>query len=160
MKYQCSVDIDLPIERVVELYDDPDNYKAWQDGFVSYTPLSNNPGEPGAKSRLLYDHNGREMELIETIKVKNLPYEFTAVYEHQMMTNVMKNSFIPISSYKTRYEVEVEYVKFKHFIGKLMARFIPFVFKRQTEKWLNQFKSFAERESKTQDPNNSFITRY
>ena len=54
MKFTCSVEIDLPIEKVIELYDDPDNLIEWQDGFVAIEPISGTPGAEGAKARMVY----------------------------------------------------------------------------------------------------------
>ena len=145
MKYSCSVEIDLPIEKVIELFDNPDNLKEWQDGFVGMEPISGTPGEPGAKSKLTYKSGKQELNMIETIIVKNLPDELTATYEAKSMINTMKNKFISINDTRTRYEVDVEYTKFIGFLPSLMAMLRPRFFQRQTQKWLDQFKDFAEK---------------
>lgn len=145
MKFKCSVDINAPINRVVELFDNPDNLKEWQDGFVSFEPLSGTPGEPGAKSLLKYKHGKREMELIETITLRNLPEEFSGTYEHKHMDNSVKCSFISLSENETRWEYHVNYIKFKGFMPKLMAFLMPNLSKKYTQKWLDQFKAFVER---------------
>jgi hypothetical protein len=145
MKFTCSVEIDLPVEKVVELFDNPKNLIEWQDGFVAIEPISGAPGEPGSKSRMIYIIRDREMEIIETIKVKNLPTEMTGVYEHIHMVNTMTTRFKEIAPGKTKYEAEIEYTQFNGFVPKMMAFFMPGLFKKQTQKWLNQFKTFAER---------------
>ena len=48
MKYTLEILIDQPREKVVELFDNPDNMKHWQEGFVSLTHISGTPGEIGA----------------------------------------------------------------------------------------------------------------
>ena len=159
MKFHCNVIIDLPIDKVIELFDNPDNLKEWQDGFVSYTHLSGTPGEPGAKSKLIYNANGKEIELIETITVRNLPEELSAIFEHHMMTNTMKNSFIAIGMNKTKYDIDIEYTKFNGML-KYLSWLMKGTFKAQTQKWINQFKDFAEKHEAKEDPNNSFIVRY
>ena len=144
MKFTCSVEIDLPVEKVVELYDDPENLIEWQDGFVAIEPISGTPGEEGAKSKMVYMIRDQEMEIIETIKVNNLPEEKTGLYEHKHMVNTMTSRFKEISPDKSLYEAEIEYTKFIGFVPKLMAFLMPGVFKKQTQKWLDQFKTFAE----------------
>ena len=43
-KFTGSVVIDLPIEKVIELFDNPENIKDWQDGFVARRPISGTEG--------------------------------------------------------------------------------------------------------------------
>ena len=122
------------------------NLKKWQDGFVSFEHLSGTPGKPGAKSRMKYQIGKREMELIETITVNNLPQEFSGNYEAKQMINPMTNYFTSPKDNKTTWEAHLEYTQFKGILPKLMAFFMPGVFKKQTQKWLDQFKVFAEQE--------------
>lgn len=145
MKFTCSVEINQPVAKVIELFTNPDNLKEWQDGFVSLTHLSGTPGEVGAKSKMIYLIRNKEMELIETIKVNNLPKEFIGEYAAKTMVNTMRNSFTEIGFNKTKYVSEIEYTQFNGFLPKMMAFLLPGLFKKQTQKWLNQFRDFAER---------------
>ena len=144
MRFTCTVDVDLPIERVVELYDDPANREHWQDGYLRAEPFSGIPGELGAKARLLFRQGKGEMELIETITVRNPPYEFSATYEHEHMVNTMTNRLTSLDAKTTRWEAVLDYTKFNGFMPRLMAMLMPGMFKRQTQKWLDQFKVFSE----------------
>ena len=146
MKFKCSIDINLPREKVVELYNNPDNLGHWQDGFVEMEQLSGTSGEVGAKSKMIYEVGNRQMEITETILVSNLPEEFTGRYEHIHMVNTMKNTFTALNENQTRWEADVEYTKFNGFVPKLMAFLFPGIFKKQVQKWLYQFKAFAESE--------------
>lgn len=144
MKFKCQVDIDLPREKVIELFDSVDNLKHWQDGFISFEHLTGEPGEVGSTARMMYEMNGRPMELIETVTVKNFPDEFSGTYVHKHMTNSMVNKFEWLASDKTRWTAEIEYTQLNGFMIKMMAFLMPGIFKKQTQKWLNQFKAFAE----------------
>ena len=144
MKFSCFVEIDLSIERVVELFDNPENLIEWQDGFVAIESIEGEPGKTGSKSKMVYMIRDQEMEIIETIQVNILPKEKTGLYEHKHMVNTMTTRFKELSADKTLYEAEIEYTKFIGFVPKLMAFLMPGVFKKQTQKWLNQFKTFAE----------------
>lgn len=146
MKFTCFVDINLPRERVVELFDNPDNIPKWQDGFQGFKHLNGEPGTPGAQSMIYYQQGKRTMELLETIIVGNLPEEFTAKYEHKHMTNTMQVLFTSLDAQTTRYTSNIEYTKFNGFLPKLMAFLFPSMFKKQVQKWLDQFKTFAENE--------------
>lgn len=144
MKFNCHVEINQPIEKVITLFDNPDNMKYWQDGFVSFKHLSGREGEVGAKSKIHYNTGKREFDLIETITTKNLPHELSGTYEHIHMTNTMVNRFKSISADQTRWDAEIEYTSITHFMAKIMAFLMPGMFKKQTQKWMDQFKDFAE----------------
>ena len=60
------------------------------------------------------------------------------------MTNTQSSRFERIDENNTRYISEVEYTLFNGFIPNLMARFFPSVLRKQSQKWMDQFKIFAE----------------
>jgi len=144
MKFSCYVDIDVQRDRLVELFDNPENLKHWQDGFISFEHLNGHPGHPGSQSKMIYKIGKRGMELIETIKVYNLPEEFTALYEFKEGANTMTVSFEDLGYGKTRYHSEVEYIQMNSFMMKMMSVLMPGMFKKQVKKWMDQFKAFAE----------------
>ncbi len=45
MQYTNEVIINLPVDKVVELFDNPDNMKYWQPGLVSFENISGTPGQ-------------------------------------------------------------------------------------------------------------------
>lgn len=147
MKYTCAIQIDLPIKQVVQLWEDENNFKHWQDGFKSMELLSGTHNTKGAKSKIILE-DGRRIELIETIIISNLPHEKTALYEHVHMTNTQRTRFKEIETNKTLYTSEVEYTRFNGIMIKLMAKLFPQKFKAQSQKWMDQFKVFAETYSK------------
>jgi len=144
MKYTCTVEINLPIDKVAQLWEDENNFKEWQDGFKSIEHLSGTPNSPGAKSRIILE-DGRRIELLETIILSNLPQEKTALYEHVHMINRQTTRFKKIDNNKTQYLSEVEYTQFNGLMIKIMAKLFPGKFKQQSQKWMNQFKEFAEK---------------
>lgn len=144
MKYTCTTTINLPINKVVELWKDESNFIEWQDGFESIEFLSGTPHEIGAKSNIVLTGKRGKIELLETILESNLPHEKTALYEHKHMTNTQTTRFKELGDNRTQYLSEVEYTQFNGFMIKLMARMFPGKFKEQSQKWLNQFKEFAE----------------
>ena len=142
MKYTTEIEINLPVDKVIELFDNADNLSKWQPELISFKHISGEPGQVGAKSNLKYQMGKREIEMVETITVRNLPEEFSGTYEAKGVFNVVKNKFIPLSESKTQYITEQEF----QFSGmmKLMGAVMPGAFKKQSEKYLRQFKEFAE----------------
>ena len=58
----------------------------------------------------------------------------------------MKCNFVALNDNQTRYEYEFEYTRINWLMPKLMAILFPGVYRKQGEKWMKQFKQFAERQ--------------
>ncbi|MBC8754864.1 SRPBCC family protein [Kordia sp. YSTF-M3] len=144
MKYICSVAINAPIEKVVALWKDEASFEKWQDGFQSIQHFEGQPDAIGAKSKIIFQQGKRKLELIETILSNNLPEEKKALYEHIHMINTQTTKFEKINENQTRYISEVVYTKFNGIMPKLMAKLFPGMFKKQSQKWMDQFKKFTE----------------
>lgn len=144
MKFKCSVEIESPIERVVQLFLDQSQRAEWQDGYLRAEPVSGSPGEVGSVTRLFFESKRHKMELLETILAKDLPHEITGKYEHTHMVNTMRSRFTALGPARTRYDAEVHYTRFNGLMPKLMAKLMPGMFRKQTQKWLDQFKALAE----------------
>lgn len=143
MRYQLELDIDLPRERVLELFLDPESLPKWQPDLVSFEPIGGEPRQVGAKSRQVHRMGGREVEMIETITVRNHPNEFSATYEADNVWNLVENRFAEAGERKTRWTVNSDF-RCSGLVG-MMAFFLPGMFKRQTLLFMNRFKEFAEK---------------
>ena len=128
-------------QREIELFDDPTNMAKWQKGLQYFEHISGEPGQPGAQSKLGFDMNGRSLEMIETISVRNLPDEFSGTYETNGVKNWISNRFYAEGD-KTRWVTENEF----QFSGvmAIMSLFISSAFRKQTLEHMNNFKRFAE----------------
>ena len=142
MKYGNEVVIKLPRERVIELFDDEKNLFRWQPELMSFEHLSGQKGQPGARSLLKYKMGEREVEMTETITVRNLPDEFSGTYQAKGVWNEVVNRFEALDEHTTKW-TSYSHFKFRGFM-KLMALFMPGVFKKQSQKYMDQFKAFAE----------------
>ena len=91
MKYTVEIEINKPVDRVIELFDNPDNMDKWMEGLQSFEPISGVPGQPGATSKLKFKMGKREIEMIETVTVRNLPDEFSGNYEGKGFFNTVRN---------------------------------------------------------------------
>lgn len=141
MRYACETTIDLPRDTVIALFDDPANLARWQPELESFTHVSGEPGRPGAKSRLVYRMGRRVVEMTETVTVRDLPDEFSGTYEAPGVFNTVRNRFEEVDG-RTRWTAESEF----RFAGMMryFAWLMPGLFRRQTEKFMRQFKEFAE----------------
>ena len=81
MRYEMELEVDVPRERLVELFLDQDNLMKWQPDLLSVEVLSGEPGEVGTKTMQVNRQGKRTLDIIETITVMNPPEEFCATYE-------------------------------------------------------------------------------
>lgn len=144
MKYTCEITINLPREKVIEKLDNADNMKHWQKGLLDYEILSGTPGEEGAKMRLDYQMGKRSISMVETITKRDFPREFNANYDTKGVHNIQLNHFDEVDSQTTKWTSESEF-QFSSFGMKLMGWMMPGAFKKQSLKYLEDFKNFAER---------------
>ena len=142
MKFSVSIEIDKPLDDVIRLFDDPDNLYKWMEGLESFEHLDGVPGQVGARSRLRFKMGKREFEMIETITERDLPRSFEGTYDADGVVNVVRNKFEPLGEDRTLYTSENEF-QFRGFM-KLVALVMPGAFRKQSMKYLEDFKRFAE----------------
>lgn len=146
MKFSGFVDINQPREKVVKLFAEPKYLGEYQDGFQKKILVSGKAGENGAVSKMYYKYGKRELELTETITANKLPDSFAAHYHHIHMDNTMLCRFENLGENRTRYHYEFEYTRINWFMPRLMAILFPGIYRKQGEKWMRQFKEFAEQQ--------------
>ena len=142
MKYQQEITINKPRKEVVEKFSNPDNMKHWQRGFIFMKPINGKMGEEGSQNLLKYDMGKREVEMTETILKNNLPDEFSATYEAKGVYNYQINKFSPTMEKNTLWITDNEFM-LSGFM-KLFGWFMPGAFKKQSRKYMEDFKAFVE----------------
>lgn len=150
MKYTNEISINLPVHKVIFYFDNPDNLLLWQEGLISFEHQSGEPGQPGAISILKYKSGKREIEMIETIKVRNLPEEFSGTYTMKGIVNNIHNSFEEVDANTTKWISTSDFQIKGHFFMKIMAFLFPGLFKKQSLKFMKAFKDFAEQSDRNE----------
>ncbi|MEH6656580.1 SRPBCC family protein [Leeuwenhoekiella marinoflava] len=143
MQYTKKIIIDLPLEKTVEFMDSLENLKKWQEGLVEAKVIRGNFGEKGAKTELKYDFGKRKMTLIETILETDMPRLLIAEYTTKNVYNIQRNTFEATQDGKTIWTSESEF-KFEGLAMKTFGFLIPGAFKKQSLKYMRDFKNFAE----------------
>ncbi len=144
MKYTEEIHINRPVDDVVSLFDSQESLVEWMEGLESFNHIDGMPGEVGARSKLVFKLGKREIEMIETITVRNLPDEFSGTYEADEVLNTLTNRFFKDGEDRTRMVLECEF-EFRNLLMKIMGFIMPWAFRKQTRKNLAAFKAFAER---------------
>lgn len=145
MKYEVTIDIDLPRQRVLELWGDRSNYEKWQPSLVRSEHLEGEPGKVGAKTRLVQKMGRKEVEMLETIETLEHPESETLTYVANKVWNQVICRFDAIDDVKTRLSMSSEFEC--QGVMRVISRMFPGAFKKETKKHLMRFKSFAEREA-------------
>ena len=145
MNYEITLEINLPRKQVIELFDNFENIYKRQPTLKSHKHISWKSWMPWAKTSLIYSWWKWEMEMIETILVRDLPNEFSWTYEAKWMFNIAKN-FFEVKDENTTIRKTWNEFKCKWIMMTLMCRFLPGNFKRETLKMMKSFKNFAEKE--------------
>lgn len=143
MRYEVDIELNLPIQRVVELFDSFENLKKWQPTLKEIIPISGNPGETGAETKLIYDDGKKKTEMVEKIISRDFPDDFSAYYEAKGVKNWVYNSFKEISSDKTQWIMDTEF-RLQGFL-KIFAFFMPGAFRKESLKSMMMFKEWAEK---------------
>lgn len=142
MKYTTTIDIEKPLPEVVALFDNPDHYAEWMNGFEGIEYVEGAPGQVGTKANLVFTVKKRTMKMSEVVMVRNLPEEYTVAYEANGVYNTVKNSFVALDENTTRYTTEHEFT----FSGmmRIIAFLMPGAFKKQSLRYMTDFKTFVE----------------
>lgn len=126
MKFTCTIDINAPKTEIAAIFINPEKQKYFLDGFMSKQLISGEKNTIDTKSKYTY----KRLELIETIRLNNLPDEFQARYEHKHTSNTMHVKFVALDRNKTTYISEIHYTNFKGLTVNMMEKLLPGMFKK------------------------------
>jgi len=143
LNYSEQITIALPRTKVIELFNNPENLSKWMCGLQSLEHLEGEPGQFGAKSRLTVKMGKRVMVMTEIITLSKLPAEIIFEYECDGVHNRIRNQFVELSEKETGWET-INTFKFDSLMMKLMGKFLPFMFRKQSRKYMANFQAFAE----------------
>jgi hypothetical protein len=142
MKYTTEIQIALPRDRVIALFNSTENLFKWQEGLLRFDHLEGEAGQEGARSTLVYQSRRGELTMTETIVKNKFPHEFHTLYEAKGVYNEMYNYFEPKGPDATTWRT-VSVFKFSGLMA-IMAPFMKKAFTSNTQLNMERFKSFAE----------------
>ncbi len=147
MKYTCEITINQPREKVVEWFQDPAIVKDWQPTFIRVEPLSGELGATGSTSNMVHKRGNGEMTMLETIVDNRLPHSFVATYDmpRPKVHNILENRFEEVGPNQTRWIIDCEF-QFGLMMS-IMSVFMGGAFRKETEKTMQAFKDFAEKQA-------------
>lgn len=142
MKLKTEILIDADRATVWRIFDDPDSMMKWQPTLKSSTHKSGTPGQVDAVAELVYDEDGREVVMTETITARREPSFLGGIYESKWATVVIFHHFEETDDGKTRWVGNTNYL-FKGFM-KVLALFLRNSISSRIETDMNRFKLLVE----------------
>lgn len=142
MKHKTEILIDADLATVWRMFDDPENMTKWQPTLKSFAHKSGTPGQPDAVSELIYDENGRQVIMLETITARRDASFMGGTYESDWGSVVIFNLFEETNDGKTRWTSNLNY-QFRGLM-KLMAFFMRKSICNRSDRDMNRFKLFVE----------------
>lgn len=143
MRYTVQIEVEKPLDEVVRLFVDRANMPYWQEGLLADEPLEGEPGHAGSRARLRFKMGKREIEMVETIEVRDLPQKFTAFYDTKGVRNRVAMRFEKVSDSTTRLVSDQEFV-FEGLMMRIMGALFGSMFRKQSMKYMTDFRAFAE----------------
>jgi carbon monoxide dehydrogenase subunit G len=143
LQYTAEISVSLPRDQVVAIFEDPEQASHWMEGLQSMTPISGEPGAVDSVTELDFLMGKRRMVMKEMITANDLPETFSCRYDADGVRNFIDNRFIAVSENETRWEMDNVF-EFEGFMMKIMGALMPFMFKKQTMTYAQNFKAWAE----------------
>ena len=149
MKNEYQITINRPLNNLMELFLNQDNFKHWQKGLIGFENLTPEIGKKGSKRKLKIKTLVGVVSMTEEITEVELPHHWKATYRTKGVVNYQDNRFRE-SEIKTdsglKKQTVWEATSIFRFTG--MMRFVaaakPELFEKQTYQFMEDFKKFAE----------------
>ena len=145
MKYTNEIVINKPIELAIGFFDDAEDMYEWVESLVGHEVYSREVEQDNAKRTLSFDRGKNIFKMTETVLECNLPGMFAGKHESSFSNNIVRNQFVSLPDGKTKMISETT-VQANKFMVRLMSWIMPGSFKKQSLKYLQSFKEFAERQ--------------
>lgn len=137
-----SVQVNATVEKVWQLFMDPDTLQHWLTGFVSIAHLKGTIGQPGSKSRLEFLENGKKIEIIETVLSVRPLQQYTFLMQHTAFSAEVEVRFNPVGP-MTEIVQSVTLAPIGFFM-KLLSPFIQTAMKKRMNSEMLRLKAYIE----------------
>lgn len=148
--FTTAVEIDLPRDRILEIFEDKSTYPMWMRGFEKFEHVSGEPGRKDAVSEITMRCGKKPMVMTETIIDRSLPDAFDANYEWGAGWNSYNNRFTELEGGRTRWECTCGY-EFRKLFLKIIGAVAPGMFRKENQKFMNDFKAYCEHGTDVRD---------
>jgi len=141
-----STIIHLPIEKVMDIFENQQYFKDWQKNLVSFKNTSKTIGSVGSTRSMVLKIAGTRITMDEHITTVNLPHVWEAVYRTSGVVYKQTNMFTELMAAGGTKTTQWEAKSTFKFTGmmRLVSSAKPDLFTGQTKELMHDFKTFAE----------------
>lgn len=143
LSYTSEIIINKPVTTCFSEIVNLDSMKHWQEGLISIEHISGTPREIGSVMILNYLFGKRKMKLTESVTHRENNSSIHFNFDTKIMHNVQKNTFEVIDETTTKWVSKNQFFP-RNFSARIMLFLIPKAFKKQTKKYLTNFKNYVE----------------
>lgn len=142
MKFTSSVEIEKPLDELIQLIQDPECTLQWLEGLRSVEHVSGEFRQAGAKSKVVMDSAAGIMHITETVLSNDLPDEYRIRYDGQGYVSYSNYHFDVLGDNLTKFTMTQE-VELKGAL-RLMKGIVRGKVRKQLQRSAESFKRFAE----------------
>ncbi len=147
LKYEERIEIQKPIDVVVDLFSDINNMTKYMPETKEIILIECTDGQEGAKYQIIVEYEGQKMEMTATLLEKSLPEKIAYSYESNGVLNIMTQKHQEISD-STTLVINQQEFQFRGLV-KIISFFEPEgfsleAFKQRSRLYLQSFKNFVE----------------
>ncbi|WP_405235190.1 SRPBCC family protein [Lentisalinibacter orientalis] len=124
---------------------DPGRLPAWQPTLKDVRTLSGRRGEPGSVCELVYDENGREVRLEETVTDSREPELLEFTYRGGQAVSRIRHWFASPAPGETVWTVHCRF-RFQGFRARLLAPFMKGPLRRRIDGDMGRLQALLEQE--------------
>ena len=117
--------------------------KHWQEGLISTEHISGVPKDIGSTMQLNYQFGSQKMKLTESVTHRENNASIHFNFDTKVMHNIQRNSFETIDKTTTKWICKNEFFP-RSLSARIMLLLLPKTFKKQTQKYLTNFKNYVE----------------
>jgi len=143
LSYTSEIIINKPIITCFTEIVNLDSMKHWQEGLISFAHISGTPRKIGSTIQLNYQFGKRKMELTESVTHRKDNHSIHFNFDTKMMYNVQQNFFEIIDDDTTKWISHNQFLP-RNFTSRIMLFLMPKAFKKQSKKYLVNFKNYVE----------------
>lgn len=145
--YEVKIEVNKPIDEVFALFNDKNKLKEWTPTIKLFEPINETANHVGSTYKVIVDNNGKDFEMTEKVlafeKNKKVSIEFDA--QGMLKTDVITFKSVGNKTIITNNAS----CKGTNFMLKCIFPFSKGMFKKEDQKYLDNFKKFAEAQVET-----------
>lgn len=144
ISYTTSQQVNLPVEKTFDLFNDGDKMKEWMTSLKEFTTVEKKPGVVGSKYRLVVDTQGSIVEMKELVTAFKKNEKVSLSIQSIEMIKKDNYTFRSVGN-QTIIKNESTTAGKTYFLKCLYASFYLLI-KREDQAILDSFKTYAEKQ--------------